>query len=73
MTVKLSLKEKYYVVAMFGDVPAFHRARLLRMGKMPVIPAVMAAAREMMPYVERVAGPKPKGRPRGKSYEIRRN
>lgn len=31
MEIKLSLKEKFWLVAMCGDVPEFHRRRLFSM------------------------------------------
>jgi hypothetical protein len=63
--MKITLKNKLYLVAMFGDVPEFHRRRLFHLGAMPVIPAVMGAAREMVSYIERIAASSPPGRKRG--------
>ena len=68
MPIKLSLREKVYIVAMFGDVPAYHRARLAQLGSFPTQAggAFMREAKRVVGYVERITGPKPPMRPRGR-------
>ena len=65
MSIRLTKKEKLYIVACFGEIPAPAAARLYRMSKMPAIPAVMEAARPLVSYIERIAVSRPKGRKRG--------
>lgn len=69
----LSLKEKLYIVAVFGDVPAPATARLYRHAAMPVIPAIMEAARPLVSYIERIAITRPKGRKPGPKPRNRLN
>ena len=50
MPIQLSLKEKCYLVALFGDVPMTKRERLFRYGSFPpqAGPLVMQAGYDMV-------------------------
>ena len=73
MKYRLSLKEKLYLVSVFGDIPAAATARLYRQSSRPTIPSVMEAARPLVSYIERIAITRPKGRKPGPKPRNRLN
>jgi hypothetical protein len=69
MTIKLTLREKLYLVALGGDVPESRRLELFSMSRLPVQagPAVMAEGKNFVGRIAGVARPTKKQRRRGKS------
>lgn len=53
MTVKLSLKEKCYLVALFGDIPLEKRKRMFSVSSLPAQagPAVIAEGYRFLGYL----------------------
>lgn len=70
--VSLSLPEKLYLVALFGDIPDFQRARLWPMAKLPknAGPLVIAEGRRFVSYIARVAARKPRTNPGGRPRKL---
>lgn len=50
MPIKLSLREKCYIIALFGDIPEHRRKELLAISSMPAQagPAIMIAGKEFV-------------------------
>jgi hypothetical protein len=61
------LRANLYIVALFGDIPDYHRKRLFLMSKMPTKAnaALIGSAKRLVPYIEQIAASKPKGRKPG--------
>ena len=67
MAAELNLKEKFWIVAMCGDVPEYNRRRLFEMSEFPISigPQVLTVGQQLKGYIEQITAERLKGRTPG--------